>query len=376
MLLQSAGPIRLADPERVYFSPGRVNLIGEHLDYNGGHVMPCAIDLGNTFRLASRSDDIVRAASGNFSRQGIYEFRLSDIERLSPVSWQQYLIGSLRTLIAHGAVFPHGFELLVEGNLPGGAGLSSSASVVTGYLYSLNDRFGFGFSKLELALMAKEVENRHIGVNCGIMDMYAILFGREDHLVYLDTQAITHELVPLELGEYQLVISNTNKKRSLQSSDYNERRDSCELVARAAGKPLAELSLAELDALGVSELARKRARYVILEEKRTRQARAALHQGDIKAFGRLMDQSHHGLKEEFEVTGRELDALAQACRDFGAIGSRMTGAGFGGCVVSLFPKSELSEVLARVSDHYQADTGLTPDHYLVRAAGGTSRRSV
>lgn len=371
MLKTLAGQIVFDSPERVYFSPGRVNLIGEHLDYNGGHVMPCAIDLGNTIQVSRREDQLIRAYSANFSAQGIIERSLDDHESKPNKGWAQYLLGAVGVLKSSGAIFPSGFDLFVEGNLPNGAGLSSSASIVSGFLFALNDLFSFGFSRKDLALMAQRVEHEYIGVMCGIMDMYAILFGAKDQVVYLDTEAITHELVPLELGDYQLVISNTNKKRRLQDSDYNERRQSCDLVSGLIGKPLARINTEELARFDVPSLARKRAEYVIEEEARTRQAKDVLTQGDILAFGALMNESHDGLRTKFEVTGLELDSLASACRDQGAIGSRMTGAGFGGCVVSLFPKAELTEALERVDEAYNKTIGYAPSHYIVSAAGGT-----
>lgn len=375
MLVQTANGLSFDAPQKVYFSPGRVNLIGEHLDYNGGHVMPCAIDLGNTIQVSRRDDQLVRAASGNFSRHGMVEFDLASIDQAKISGWPQYLLGSIRVLLSQGVSFPSGFDLMVEGNLPNGAGLSSSASIVTGFLYALNDLFSFGLSKKQLALLAQRVEHEHIGVNCGIMDMYAILFGEEDQLVYLNTETIEHELVPLELGDYQLVISNTNKKRRLQDSQYNERRESCDYVNERANKPLAQLTLVELDNLELPELPLKRGRYVVAEEARTRQAKQVLQAGDILAFGELMNQSHYGLRDEFEVTGLELDTLSQACREEGAIGSRMTGAGFGGCVVSIFPKEQLSEALARVDDKYHQAIGYAPTHYIVSPAGGTRERA-
>ncbi|PKK40124.1 Galactokinase [Clostridiaceae bacterium JG1575] len=355
-----------ASPFSFFFSPGRVNLIGEHLDYNGGHVLPCAINRGNYLALRPRADRTIRAFSENFPQSGVWAGDL-DQEQCAN-GWFQFLYGALRVL-PHS--LPMGFDLFLTGNLPNGAGLSSSASVSTGILYALNQVFHLGHSRVELALLAQQVENRYIGVQCGIMDQYAILMGEADAAIYLNTQKLSHETVPFVLKDLALVISNTNKKRTLAGSAYNDRRRACELAAKALGRPIAGVRPEEILALALPEDVRQKALYVAQEEERSLAAAKALKAQDLSAFASLMNASHAGLRDLFQVTGPELDALSWALRQEGAPGARMTGAGFGGCTVALVPKEDLSGRLERAAARYQAATGLQADHYLVVPSKGT-----
>lgn len=355
-------------PWRVFFSPGRVNLIGEHLDYNGGHVLPCALDMGNHIAIRVRQDTKIRAFSENFPKYGVFETDIINEAEVSGTHWSNFLLGSLKVLKKRPTF---GFDMFLLGNLPNGSGLSSSASVTCGMIYAMSEVFELGIERKEIALAAQAVENIHIGVNTGIMDQYSILFGVEDHATYIDTLNLTHELYPLILGDYALVISNTNKKRALQNSQYNDRRAACEAAEKLLERPIAGVDPVVVSKLPLPMNVLEKAIYVAEEEIRTKEAVLALSNNDLQRFAVLMNESHQGLRDKFKVTGEELDTLSDLMKKHGAIGSRMTGAGFGGCTVSLIPEKGLDEALKKVTEEYKNIIGYAPDHYRAIPSNGT-----
>lgn len=353
---------------RFFLSPGRVNLIGEHLDYNGGHVLPCAIDMGNIIALRRREDTQVFAFSKNFESQGIYQTDVENPGEIKDSLWVNFLLGSLKVLDKKPE---KGFDIYLKGNLPNGSGLSSSASITCGMLFALNEEFDLGISRKDIALKAQMVENIHIGVKTGIMDQYAILFGEKDHATYIDTLNLDHEIYSLMLSDYTLVISNTNKKRALQNSEYNDRREACEKAQALLGRPIAGVDPDTVRALPLPAEVLEKAVYVAEEEERTRKAVKALSENNIPEFATLMNESHEGLKNKFRVTGTELDTLTELMRKNGAIGSRMTGAGFGGCTISIIPSEGVNQALEKTSAEYEEKIGYSCDHYIVVPSDGT-----
>jgi galactokinase len=361
-----------------FFAPGRVNLIGEHTDYNGGHVFPCALNIGTYSIVREREDQKVRFYSVNFPDQGIIEVDLANIVYKKEDDWANYPKGVIAAIMQAGHQVPNGFDVAFYGNIPNGAGLSSSASIELATAVMLNELFQLGLYQVELVKFAQKAENEFVGVNCGIMDQFAIGFGKEDHAILLDCKTLDYAYSPIQLEGISLVIANTNKKRGLADSKYNERRSECERALEALKKEhdieyLCDLTVAQFEQaehLIENEVDRKRARHVISENERTIQASEALSNGDIKTFGELMNASHHSLKDDYEVTGLELDALVEAAWEEGAIGSRMTGAGFGGCTVTLMETARLDEFMKNVSAKYEERTGLVPDFYPVAIGDG------
>ena len=329
---------------RVYFAPGRVNLIGEHTDYNGGHVFPCALTIGTYGVARKRDDQTLRFYSVNFERLGVLESSVEQLKADKKADWTNYPKGVMWAFGQKGMKVEQGMDLLLFGNIPNGSGLSSSASVevLTGYV--LKDLFGFDVSNQDLALIGQFAENQFNGVNCGIMDQFAIAMGRAGHAIFLDTADLKYEYAPIKLDGAKIVISCTNKKRGLGDSKYNERRSECETALAELQKVVEIESLGDLDqetfekyqSAIQSEVRRKRARHAVCENQRTIRAVEALKADDVALFGQLMNASHVSLRDDYEVTGVELDTLVEeAWKVEGVIGSRMTGAGFGGCTVSI-----------------------------------------
>lgn len=347
--------------KRFFYSPGRVNLIGEHLDYNGGHVLPCAINLGNTIVLRKNGLKKVRAYSENFKKDGVVDISLNYSKNKKEHSWVSYVIGALELLNYKG----EGFDVYVEGNLPTGAGLSSSASISCGLIKGISSLMGEEIRELDIALLAQQIEHKYIDVKCGIMDQYAIVFSKNDKAVALDTLSLKHKLVNFLINDYDLVISNTNKKRELKGSEYNDRRLACEKVSSLLHKKLAQATLEEIAKLDLDNDTRITAEYVVEEETRVKNAIVALEKNEIETFGELMNESHYGLRDKFRVSVAELDFVSQRMRELGSVGSRMTGAGFGGCTVSLIPKSKTNEILRIIEKEYKDKFGLRLDNYIV-----------
>ena len=355
-----------------YFAPGRINLIGEHTDYNGGYVFPASITIGTYGVARKRADKQIRLYSENFPEKGIITFSLDDLEYRKEDDWTNYPKGVIRYLKAAGHAIDSGIEIAFYGNIPNGAGLSSSASIelLTGVI--LDDLFGLAIERLELILTGKKVENEFIGVNSGIMDQFAIGMGKKDHALLLDTNTLAYDLVPAEFGDYVVAIMNTNKRRELADSEYNERRGECEEALKRLQTKLKIQSLGELDeatffahtSLIEDPTLIKRAKHAVTENQRTLKAKAALEAGDLESFGHLLDASHASLRDDYEVTGIELDTLVAAAQEQPAVlGARMTGAGFGGCAIALVKKSEWEAFATAVKESYREKIGYETDIY-------------
>lgn len=370
------------DPEQLYFSPGRINLIGEHTDYNGGHVFPCAISLGTYGALAFRSDRQVRLYSANFQETGIISWSLDDLSYKDRDRWTNYPKGMLTIFKHHGHLLNQGFDLFVEGNLPASAGLSSSASIELLMATILNDKLETKLDGVTLAQYGQEVENKFIGVNSGIMDQFAVAMGQPNTAIFLDTTTLNYQLLPLDLGHYKIVIMNTNKHRNLAESKYNERRAECEqachrLQAIWPIKTLGELTLAQFDQstyLLNDDTLIRRARHAVSENERTLQAVNALKQQDLVTFGRLMNASHISLEYDYEVTGKELNTLAHtAWQQPGILGARMTGAGFSGCAIALVKEDDIPAFIDHVKARYREEMDYDADCYVAEIGAGPRR---
>ena len=364
---------------KVYFAPGRVNLIGEHTDYNGGHVFPCALSIGTYGVARLREDRKLRFYSVNFPHLGVIESSLEDLVPDPKADWTNYPKGVMWAFGQKGMEMPAGLDLVLYGNIPNGSGLSSSASVevLTGFI--LRDLFGFDVTNQDLALIGQFAENQYNKVNCGIMDQFAIAMGKKDHAIFLDTADLSYEYAPIKLEGAKIVIACSNKKRGLADSKYNERRSECEEALAELQTQVAAKSLGDLDeetfekysfAIG-SDIRRKRAKHAVYENRRTVRAVEALKAGDVAAFGKLMNASHVSLRDDYEVTGVELDTLVEeAWKVEGVIGSRMTGAGFGGCTVSIVKDEAVDEFIAKVGEAYLAKIGYAADFYVVEIGDG------
>lgn len=364
---------------RVYFAPGRVNMIGEHTDYNGGHVFPCALTIGTYAVVRKREDRKLRFYSMNFENLGVIESDLDDLKPYKEADWTNYPKGVMWAFQEKGMMIPNGMDLLLCGNIPNGSGLSSSASVevLTGFV--LRDLFGFEVSNQDLALIGQFSENKFNGVNCGIMDQFAIAMGKKEHAIFLDTSDLSYTYAPIQLKHAKIVISCSNKKRGLGDSKYNERRSECEDALAQLQKVVEIQTLGELsieafetykDAI-TDPIKRKRAKHAVYENQRTIQAVDALKQNQIDKFGELMNASHVSLRDDYEVTGIELDTLVEeAWKVEGVIGSRMTGAGFGGCTVSIVKEEAIDRFIENVGSAYEKKIGYAADFYVVEIGDG------
>ena len=368
------------EADHTSFSPGRINLIGEHTDYNGGHVFPAAISLGTYGAARKRDDQLLRFFSGNFEEKGIIEVPLENLHFEPEHNWTNYPKGVLHFLQEAGHTIDRGMDVYVYGNIPNGSGLSSSASLelLTGVI--AEKLFDLQLERLDLVKIGKLTENEFIGVNSGIMDQFAIGMGADQRAIYLDTNTLEYDLVPLDLQDNVVVIMNTNKRRELADSKYNERRAECEKAVEELNRKLSITTLGELDEWSFDEYSYliedenrlKRARHAVLENQRTLQARAALQAGDLDKFGRLMNASHVSLEHDYEVTGLELDTLVHtAWEQEGVLGARMTGAGFGGCAIALVAKDAVESFKENVGRKYQEVVGYAPSFYIAEVAGGS-----
>ena len=365
---------------RTYFAPGRVNLIGEHTDYNGGHVFPCALTIGTYAVARKRTDRKLRFFSVNFERLGIIESSLDDLVPSRSSGWTNYPKGVMWTFGKRGMEISNGVDILLYGNIPNGSGLSSSASVevVTGVM--LRDLFGFdSLTNIDLALIGQQSENEYNGVNCGIMDQFAVAMGKKDYAIFLDTSDLSYTYAPIKLDHARIVIASSNKKRGLGDSKYNERRAECEAALAELQKVVDIKSLGDLteeafeqykDAIK-DETRKKRAKHAVYENRRTIQAVAALEANDIAKFGQLMNASHVSLRDDYEVTGKALDTLVEeAWKIPGVIGSRMTGAGFGGCTVSIVENDAVEPFISKVGEAYKKAIGYAADFYVIDVGEG------
>jgi galactokinase len=365
----------------VFFAPGRINLIGEHTDYNNGLVLPCAINFGTYLLARPNADQVVRLASENFdftaevapgkpfSRQGDH--------------WVNYPLG-VYDQFAQRHLKVHGADLLYYGNIPNGAGLSSSASIEVVTAVMLNDQAQAGLPMMELVKLSQQAENQFVGVNCGIMDQFAVGFGKKDHALFLDISTMKYELVPMELADYCIIVANTNKRRGLADSKYNERVKECHTAMEflSQARPinyLSDMTFQEFVSIEhhIPDVTiRNRAKHILSENHRVLDAVGALRRGDLPLLGQLMNASHNSLRYDYEVTGPELDALAEAARQTpGVLGSRMTGAGFGGCTISLVRKDSIENFKESVAQKYHQATGLQADFYEIEPGDGARKLS-
>lgn len=370
------------DSESVFFSPGRVNLIGEHTDYNGGNVFPCALTIGTYAIVTKRDDKKVLLHSLNFKDLGVIEFSLDNMVYEKEHDWANYPKGVIKTLENHGFKAENGFEILFYGNIPNGSGLSSSASLEVLMGTILNESFNFKIDMVDIVKMCQEAENKFIGVNCGIMDQFAVGMGKENCAILLDCNTLNYSYSKLNLDGYKIVIGNTNKKRGLADSKYNERRSECEdaLAKIQTVKnitALGELTEEEFeqvkDCIG-DPIKTKRAKHAVYENQRTLKAVKALEDNNLELFGKLMNESHISLRDDYEVTGIELDTLVElAWEAEGVVGSRMTGAGFGGCTVSIVKDECIDKFKETLTTKYKEKIGYEPDFYVVSISDGTRK---
>lgn len=365
---------------KTYFSPGRVNLIGEHTDYNGGHVFPCALTIGTYGVFRKRDDSRMRFYSVNFPDTGILSGDLNELKPKKEAGWSNYPVGMVWTFIEKGHKIDKGFDMLIYGTIPDASGLSSSASVHMLTAVALRDMYGVkGVSNIDIALFGQYAENHFNGVNCGIMDQFSISMGKKGQAIYLDTSNLDYEYAPVQLEGMKIVIACSNKKRGLGDSKYNERRAECEAALaelqqvvdiKTLGDLTEEAFEAHKDAIK-DEVRLKRARHAVYENQRTKRAVEVLKKGDVEEFGRLMNASHVSLRDDYEVTGKELDTLVEeAWRSEGVVGSRMTGAGFGGCTVSIVKNEFVDKFIQQVGTVYEKNIGYKADFYVVEIGDG------
>lgn len=366
--------------EATFFSPGRINLIGEHTDYNGGHVFPCAISLGTYGAARKREDNKLRFYSANFEDLGIIETSLDDLKYDKKDNWVNYAKGMIYFLKETGHDVDKGMDIFIEGNIPNGSGLSSSASLEMLIGVIAQELFNLDIDRVNLVKLGMETENKFIGVNSGIMDQFAVGMGKQNQAILLDTNTLEYSYAPVDMGNNVIVIMNTNKRRELADSKYNERRSECETAVGELQAKLDIKTLGELDAQTFDEYAYliedenrlKRARHAVWENQRTMQAQAALEEGDLEKFGRLVNASHVSLEHDYEVTGIELDTLAHtAWKQEGVLGARMTGAGFGGCGIAIVDKDKVEAFKENVGKVYTEKIGYAPAFYIAEIADGT-----
>ena len=368
--------------QHLFFSPGRVNLIGEHTDYNGGHVFPCALSFGTYAIMAKRNDRKVRLYSMNFEDLGIIEFDLDNMVYDKAHDWANYPKGVIKTFENHGHKTEHGFDILFYGNIPNGAGLSSSASLEVLMAVIINDLNNFDLDMISMVKMCQEAENKFIGVNCGIMDQFSIGMGTEGCAILLDCNTLEYRYSKINMDGYKIVIGNTNKKRGLADSKYNERRSECESALaqiqtvkniNSLGE-LTEEEFEEVKNVITDPIVRKRAKHAVYENKRTLKAVKALENNDLLLFGKLMSESHISLRDDYEVTGKELDTLVSLAWEMpGVIGARMTGAGFGGCTVSIVKEENVQYFIDTITEKYTEIIGYAPDFYVANISDGARK---
>lgn len=368
-----------AEGADVYFAPGRVNMIGEHTDYNGGHVFPCALTIGTYAAVKKRADRKLRFYSMNFDSLGIIESSLDDLTPSDEAGWTNYPKGVMWAFAKRGMKMDCGLDIVLNGNIPNGSGLSSSASleVLTGFY--LRDLYGFQVSNVDLAKIGQYSENNFNGMNCGIMDQFASAMGKKDNAIFLDTADLSYQYAPLVLDGAKIVVTNSNVKHSLVNSEYNVRRSECEkalaelqTVVKIAGLgDLTEEEFEEYKCVIKDEVRVRRAKHAVYENQRTIRAVEALKNNDLKLFGELMNASHVSLRDDYEVSCEEIDVLVdEAWKVNGVIGSRITGGGFGGCTVSIVKDEALEQFKEKVGAAYKERVGKTADFYVVEIGDG------
>ena len=365
----------------VYFAPGRVNLIGEHTDYNGGHVFPCALTIGTYAAVRKRADRKLVFYSMNFEDMGVIESNLDELFPSEEADWTDYPKGVMWAFAERGMTMDCGLDIVLNGNIPNGSGLSSSASleVLTGYF--LKDLYGFDVTNIELAQIGQYSENNFNGMNCGIMDQFASAMGKKDHAIFLNTADLSYEYAPLKLDGAKIVVANSNVKHSLVNSEYNVRRSECEealeelqtLIDIEGLGDLTEEQFEENKSAIKDEVRVRRAKHAVYENQRTIRAVEALKNNDLKLFGELMNASHVSLRDDYQVSCEEIDVLVEAAWKIdGVIGSRITGGGFGGCTVSIVRDEAVDTFKEKVGAVYKLRTGMTADFYVVEIGDGPS----
>ncbi len=372
-----------ADGVSLYFSPGRVNLIGEHTDYNGGHVFPCALTLGTYGAARKRNDRLVHFYSMNLDHLGVIEASLDELVNKKEYNWANYPFGVVWAFAEKGYTLDCGFDMVIWGNIPNGSGLSSSASleVLTGVI--LKDLYGIDtLSMTDLALIGQYSENNFNGCNCGIMDQFAVAMGKKDHAIFLDTSTLNYEYAPVVLEDAKIVITNSKVKHSLVDSAYNQRRQECTDALSELQSVIEIKTLGDLDEETFEKhkdaikdpIRQKRARHAVKENQRTIQAVAALRAGDITRFGQLMNQSHISLRDDYEVSCEEIDILVDLAWTLpGVIGSRITGGGFGGCTVSIVKNDAVDTFTESIGQAYKEKVGHEAEFYIVDIGDGAKR---
>ena len=367
---------------RVYFAPGRVNLIGEHTDYNGGHVFPCALTIGTYMAVRKRDDRKLRFYSMNFDNLGVVESSLDEFTPDPDGLWINYPMGVMWAFEGRGMKLESGLDIVLFGNIPNGSGLSSSASleVVTGYM--LKDIYGFDVTNQDIALIGQYSENNYNGCNCGIMDQFASAMGKKDNAIFLDCNTLDFEYAPIVLDGAKIVVTNSMVKHSLVTSAYNDRRNECETALKELQKVADIKTLGDLTEDGFEQykdaikdpVRQKRAKHAVYENQRTIRAVEALRNNDVKLFGQLMNASHESLRYDYEVSCEEIDILVDLAQAMpGVIGSRITGGGFGGCTVSIVKDASVDEFKEKLTKAYEEKVGKTPEFYVVSIGDGPSR---
>jgi galactokinase len=368
--------------EELYFSPGRINLIGEHTDYNGGKVFPSAITMGTYAVVAPREDKEVQAFSDNLPEAGILTFSLENIEYQKESSWTNYLKGMLLYIQESKGDFPHGFDVFIYGTIPNGASLSSSASleVLTGVI--ANDLYDLNLSKETLAKLGMRVENEFMSLNSGIMDQFIIANAKKGHALLLDTNTLEYEQIPLELSDHKIVIMNSMARRELVDSEYNVRREQCETAVEMLQNVVSISSLGELSEEEFEEykyaitdnVIERRAKHAVYENQRTEKAAEALKDEQLEVFGNLMNESHISLHEDYEVTVKETDLLVRsAWKQAGVIGARMTGGGFGGCCIAIVENDQVEAFKENVGQEFTDEIGYEPEFYIAETEDGAKK---
>ncbi len=368
---------------REYFSPGRVNLIGEHTDYNGGHVFPCALTLGTYGIMRRRDDSTLNFSSANVRLGQVVSVDLSDISYKQEYNWANYPLGIVWAMKEKGITLENGFDMMIWGNIPNGSGLSSSASIEVLMAKMIQDQYNIkSLSMLDLALIGQYSENNFNGCNCGIMDQFAVAMGKEDNAMFLDTSNLSYQYAPINLPDEKIVIVNSKVKHSLVDSAYNERREQCATALKELQKELDIKTLGDLDietfeahkSLISSDVVRKRAKHAVYENQRTIEAVDALKRNDVERFGELMNESHISLRDDYEVSCDEIDILVElAWETEGVIGSRITGGGFGGCTVSIVKNYAVDKLKEHIEEEYLVKTGLKAEVYIVDIGDGAKR---
>ena len=371
-----------SDGAHVYSSPARINIIGEHIDYNGGKVFPAAIDRSLFVAIRKRADrkavydDIRFPGRLEFDLDGEFKFKKED-------GYANYLNGIISQLLSRGLRFDAGFEILMASNIPAGGGISSSSALECGFAYAVSDTFNLNIDRVEIAKLGQRSEHNFMNVNCGIMDQFIIATGKKNTAEMLDCATLEYEYAPLDLGDYRFVVMNTNKVRKLSDSKYNERRSQCESALKILQdngvkvKALCELTPAKWEKVKSfvsDEILQKRAKHCVYENQRVLDAVTALGKGDLSALGRLLNASHKSLKEDYEVTGIELDTLAEtAQKQEGCLGARMTGAGFGGCAIALVRNDKVDSFIEAVQKEYTAKVGYAAGFFACESGDGVAR---